>query len=791
MFTVDFLSGGNRINSISVSPSRPKIKIGRNTANDIVISSNVISGNHAFIELINSRLFLTDNGSTNGTFVNNQQVSPGQPIDITDQTVFLAGLTAIQVLVKSASSTGQPPRATNTSEDLTNLGERILEQLQSKATIIIGRSESVDVFINNTQISRNHSKITRIDNKYFIEDLGSINGTFVNGQRISGKIQIGSDDSIIIGRIRFTLGGLTIDISKEVAIKTIGLVKKFSNGKVGLHETNIEIQSNSLLAVMGPSGCGKSTLLKALNGESPGTSGTVYIGGQELNQNFDYLKMQIGYVPQDDIVHRELTVDESLWYAGKLRLPNYTDEQLKAKINQVLDELNIAHVRSNLVSAISGGQRKRVSIAVEILTDPLILFLDEPTSPLDPQTIEDFLLILKKLCEKGTTVIMVTHKPEDLVYMDQVIFMAEGGHICYYGKTNEYLGFFNVSDTVKVYSLLVKENKDRWVAKFQSKGSNPSTNSKSAAISKSSKVNYLSQYFWLTRRYLNIKFNDRTNSLIMVAQAPFIAAIICVLFTSISGGMPFLMAISSLWLGANNAAREIVSENAIFKRERMFNQGILTYIFSKITVLMLFSTVQSFLFVVILYFNFSGSSPELNNPLDATLWMMFISLVATLMGLLLSATVSTAEKVMSLVPIALIPQIMLAGVIAKISNSFIEFFSYISISRWATEGFNCIQEEVAIPKMVITNKDDVFVAPPNKGAEPIIGQAKNSRGELIDSTANAVTEVQRNYHSDYNDRFGDLAGTLELDTYMLGILGMIFFILIYISIRKKDTIQIN
>ncbi len=791
MFTVDFLSGGNRINSISVSPSRPKIKIGRNTANDIVISSNVISGNHAFIELINSRLFLTDNGSTNGTFVNNQQVSPGQPIDIIDKTVFLAGLTAVQVLVKSASSTGQPPRTTNTSEDLTNLGERILEQLQSKATIIIGRSESVDVFINNTQISRNHSKITRIDNKYFIEDLGSINGTFVNGQRISGKIQIGSDDSIIIGRIRFTLGGLTIDISKEVAIKTIGLVKKFSNGKVGLHETNIEIQSNSLLAVMGPSGCGKSTLLKALNGESPGTSGTVYIGGQELNQNFDYLKMQIGYVPQDDIVHRELTVDESLWYAGKLRLPNYTDEQLKAKINQVLDELNIAHVRSNLVSAISGGQRKRVSIAVEILTDPLILFLDEPTSPLDPQTIEDFLLILKKLCEKGTTVIMVTHKPEDLVYMDQVIFMAEGGHICYYGKTNEYLGFFNVSDTVKVYSLLVNENKDRWVAKFQSKGSNPSTNSKSAAISKNSKVNYLSQYFWLTRRYLNIKFNDRTNSLIMVAQAPFIAAIICVLFTSISGGMPFLMAISSLWLGANNAAREIVSENAIFKRERMFNQGILTYIFSKITVLMLFSTVQSFLFVVILYFNFSGSSPELNNPLDATLWMMFISLVATLMGLLLSATVSTAEKVMSLVPIALIPQIMLAGVIAKISNSFIEFFSYISISRWATEGFNCIQKEVAIPKMIITNKDDVFVAPPNKGAEPIIGQAKNSSGELIDSTANAVTEVQRNYHSDYNDRFGDLAGTLELDTYMLGILGIVFFILIYISIRKKDTIQIN
>lgn len=788
MYKVDFISSGTLIKSINVSPSLPKIKIGRNASNDLVISSSVISGNHAIIELSNNRLFIQDNGSTNGTFVNNQRINAGEPIDIIDKTVFLAGKIAIQISVKSATDQSHKPKA---NKDLTNIGERILKQLESKTAITIGRSETADIFIDNPLISRNHSEITKIDNMYFIEDLRSMNGTFVNGQKISGKRQIGSNDSVIIGRIRFSLGGLTIDISKEVAIKTIGLVKKFSNGKIGLQETNIEIQSNSLLAVMGPSGCGKSTLLKALNGESPGTSGTVYIGGQELNQNFDYLKMQIGYVPQDDIVHRELTVDESLWYAGKLRLPNFSDKQLTGKINQVLEQLNIDHVRSNLVSAISGGQRKRVSIAVEILSDPLILFLDEPTSPLDPQTIEDFLLILKKLSQNGTTVIMVTHKPEDLVYMDQVIFMAEGGHICYYGKTKEYLSFFDVTDTVKVYSLLVKESKDRWVAKYQSKGSNASTNSKSATISKSSKVNYFSQYFWLTRRYLNIKFNDRNNSLIMVGQAPFIAVIICVLFTSISGGMLFLMAISSLWLGANNAAREIVIENAIFKRERMFNQGILTYIFSKITVLMLFSSIQSFLFVTILYFYFSGSSPELNNPINVMLWMMFISLVATLMGLLLSATLSTAEKVMSVVPLALIPQIMLAGVITKISNTLVEFLSYISISRWATEGFNCLQEEVAIPKMVITNKDNVFVAPPNKAAEPIIGQAKDSSGELIDSTANAVTEVQRNYHSDYIDRFGDLAGTLELDIYILAILGMTFFILIYVSIRRKDTIEIN
>ena len=142
-------------------------------------------------------------------------------------------------------------------------------------------------------------------------------------------------------------------------------------------------------------------------------------------------------------------------------------------------------------------------------------------------------MILKKLSNKGTTVIMVTHKPEDLAYMDQVIFMAEGGDICYYGKANDYLNFFGVTDTVKVYSLLINENKDRWVKKFNTNPANVIKNAKNANILKGTRVNYFSQYYWLTRRYLNIKFNDQINSLILVGQAPFIALIICLLFNRI------------------------------------------------------------------------------------------------------------------------------------------------------------------------------------------------------------------------------------------------------------------
>lgn len=787
-YTISFYLGQDLVYEIN-SSSQNSITIGRNTSNVVVIQNSVVSGNHAEINLVDNQLYIKDLGSTNGTYVDHVKIPHGQSIPMGQKTISLSGVVTIQVRnsTEHRSFSGSQPQL---NHDISNIGTEIQQLLQQKGSVIFGRSEGADIKIDNNLVSRQHAKISSSGGQIFLEDLGSMNGTFVNGQRIKGRVQISSSDDIIIGRLRFSLTGSAVDISKEIAIKTIGLVKKFSNGKVGLHECNIEIPSNSLLAVMGPSGCGKSTLLKALNGESPGSSGQVYIGGQELNRYFDYLKMQIGYVPQDDIVHRELTVDQSLWYSGKLRLPQLTDQQLSAKINQVLDELNISHIRSNMVSNISGGQRKRVSIAVEILTDPLILFLDEPTSPLDPQTIEDFLSILRKLSQKGTTVVMVTHKPEDLAYMDQVIFMAEGGHICYYGKTNEYLQFFGVEDTVRVYSMLIDDKKDRWVAKYHSKPAQINTNTTNAKIYKSSRVDYLSQYFWLTKRYLNIKMNDKANSLIMLVQSPIIAIIIVMLFDSLSQGVTFLMAIASLWLGANNAAREIVSEGPIFKRERMFNQGLLTYIFSKITVLMLFSAVQSLMFVGILTVSFDSSTIPVKDPIIATLWMIFISLVATMMGLLLSATVSTAEKVMSLVPIALIPQIMLAGVLTKISSVLVEFMSYFSISRWATEGFNFIQKDITIPKYVIKNKDDVFVSPPNSPADPIIDQEMKD-GKGVDSIADAITQIQNNYDKEYSNRFGDLAGTIELDSYMLGSLAVLFFILIFVALRKKDTIQIK
>ena len=460
---------------------------------------------------------------------------------------------------------------------------------------------------------------------------------------------------------------------------------------------------------MGPSGCGKSTLLKALNGDSPPSHGRVTICGLELNENYDYIKTHIGYVPQDDIVHRELSVYKSLYYAAKLRLNDASETEINQKIDQVLNSLNITQLKESLVSKISGGQRKRVSIAVEILTDPLILFLDEPTSPLDPQTIEEFLQCLRKLADNGTTVIMVTHKPEDLDYMDSVIFMAEGGHLIYNGSTSGYMSYFSQDRVTQVYAELVKEKAGPWINRY--KLENPPSTQKPLPpqkIKSTAKINYLKQYYWLTARYFNIKLNDKVNSAFMIGQAPIIAILVIMIFDHIELAVPFLIAVSGVWFGANNAAREIVGEFPIYKRERMFNQDIIIYIFSKLTVLGAFASVQAIIFIVILYSKFSGGSVNVawENPIGTCLWMIYLSIAATMMGLFLSAVVNSTEKVMTLVPITLIPQILLAGVLSKISNAFVEVLSYITISRWGTHGFANLQEHMEVPNYIIVNTSD-------------------------------------------------------------------------------------
>jgi ABC-type multidrug transport system ATPase subunit/pSer/pThr/pTyr-binding forkhead associated (FHA) protein len=770
------------------------VVVGRSKDAQVSVNNNVVSGEHAQLLFdANGDLHVIDLNSTNGTFLNDRKLEPGVLYQIrTNDVLKLAGDKGVKLVFNPDDYEPVSKDRKSTSD---NTGDNnfsttnILEKFVSKRLIIVGRNPECDVFLGHQSISRQHASIEkRGPNDYVITDLNSTNGTFVNGRRVSGSMKIGPNDMINIGRFQLSLGGKVRDLSREVAIRTERIIKQFENGKIGLHECSFEIPAKSLLAVMGPSGCGKSTLLKALNGDSPPSSGRVFISGLELNENYDYLKTQIGYVPQDDIVHRELTVEQSLFYAAKLRLEHSDSNFIQQKIDQVIHDLKIQKIRNSLVGKISGGQRKRVSIAVEILTDPLVLFLDEPTSPLDPQTIEEFLGILKDLSDKGTTVIMVTHKPEDLNYMDSVIFMAEGGYIVFQGETDGYLKHFNVSDTIKVYSQLVDSDATKWINRHNQ--NHPPLGVMQAPKEKkdSRNANFFHQLFWLTVRYFNVKLNDRLNTLILIGQAPIIAGLICLIFNDITPAVPFLLAVSAVWFGTNNAAREIVGEAAIYKRERMFNQGILSYIVSKIAVLGTFAAIQSLLFTAIIAARYKDSDPQWADFSGAFLWMLSVSVAASLMGLLLSSIVSTTEKVMTLVPIALIPQIMLAGAIAPITSKGVEILSYFTLARWGNEGFCHVQEKVLVKMPYPVNLE---VADPNAiGIESQANQNEQATGKMHDVIVNSLDQLKDNFHISYEDNF-QMAYDFELDWLAIGILSLLFFVGIYIALKKKDSMKIR
>lgn len=732
------------------------LMIGSDSSCDIRISNNRVSRNHCQVIFSKENgLKIVDLNSSNGTYLNGIKLKAGNTysLNLKDQ-VQLAGVSGIIISVGSENTQSKG------LEDQKN----ILELFNNTDMIVVGRDSSCDLRINDTRISRRHASIKKITNdKFLLKDLDSLNGIYVNGSKVNGSRTISKKDNIFLGKYLLKIDGRAKDLSDELAISAIGIEKVYPNqkkGKKALHKMDISVPSRSLLAIMGPSGCGKSTLLKSLNGESPPTKGKVLIFNQDLISNYEYLKTQIGYVPQDDIVHKQLTVEQSLYFAAKLRIANINNDDINIKIDQILSELNISHIKKNLISDISGGQRKRVSIAIELLTDPMLLFLDEPTSPLDPQTIEDFLNILKKLSENGTTVIMVTHKPEDLDYMDEVIFMADnnGGKIVYYGDSTKYKDYFNVNNAVSVFSQISGGNSKKWVDKYSNPRPLSTTQDKEKILVNKSNQSSVGQFFWLTYRYFKIKTNDRVNTSIMLLQAPIIAALACLVFNEVTLSVLFIMAVSSVWFGSTNAAREIVGELPIYKRERMYNLRLIPYIFSKITVLSLFSIIQSFVFVYILYFNYGNSDYDLffNNPFSAFIWMSFLTISSTFLGLLLSAIFDTSEKVLAVVPIVLIPQIMLAGLVAKIGSKTVEFISYLTFTRWGIEGFGNIQGDL------VTDN------PLNK-------------------TSDAIVLLKNNFHESYSDNFNS-SGSLSLDFVAILCLVVTMFISLYLLLKSKDSI---
>ena len=527
------------------------INIGRDAENDIVIPEPIISGRHAQIVREGEHLIFihphpSREKTLNGLWYQGQRIRGDQPFrkQLVKGDIFRIGDEhGTLISLSYDDGAGIPTETLPQMQPIPLTGEKLT----------IGRVPGNTVVLDHPQVSAHHAVLQKVDGSYNIIDTNSSNHVYVNGQIATNQVLRGGDE-IRVGPYRLTFTGTELreyDESSHIRIDALRLKKVGNNHAILLNDISLVVPPRKFVALVGGSGAGKSTLMDALNGLRPAQEGTVLYNGVDYYRNLAAFSTQLGYVPQDDIVHRELTVERALYYAARLRLPSdFTREQISRRIDEVLEDVEMTERRNLLVSKLSGGQRKRVSIALELLANPSIFFLDEPTSGLDPGLDRKMMALLRRLADQGRTIILVTHATNNINACDYVCFLAQGGRLAYFGPPNEAKAFFGKTDFAEIYSTLepTKEQPDipaqaearflaspeysSYVARSLQDGLTRQIQPQSRRTiqpeakkghKRAKRGNAWSQFSLLSQRYLELLKNDTGNLLILLLQAPVIA----------------------------------------------------------------------------------------------------------------------------------------------------------------------------------------------------------------------------------------------------------------------------
>jgi len=536
------------------SLNKQTLNIGRDPENDIVISEPMVSGWHAQIVRDGSDLFFVHphplRGKTlNGVWYQGQRIRGDQQFrkQLVSGDIFRIGdENGTLVTLIYDDGAGIPTETLPEMKPIPLTGSKLT----------IGRVPDNTVVLNHPQVSAHHAELERVEGGYRVLDTNSTNHVYVNGQRVPDQL-LRTGDEIRIGPFLLVYTGTELrryDESNNIRIDALHLKKVGNNNVILLNDISLVIPPRKFVALVGGSGAGKSTLMDALNGLRPAHSGTVVYNGVDYYHNLAAFSTQLGYVPQDDIVHRDLTVERALYYAAKLRLPSdFTKEQIKWRIDEVLEDVDMTDRRNLLVSKLSGGQRKRISIALELLANPGVFFLDEPTSGLDPGLDRKMMTLLRRLADRGRTVILVTHATNNINACDSVCFLAQGGHLAYFGPPNEAKAYFEKADFAEIYStleptkdqpdipkraeerFLASQDYQRYVAEplregqaQQAQVQEKRTSERAAekTLKRVKRGSALSQFIILSRRYLELLKNDKGNLLILLLQAPIIGILL-------------------------------------------------------------------------------------------------------------------------------------------------------------------------------------------------------------------------------------------------------------------------
>ncbi|MFE7396422.1 FHA domain-containing protein [Streptomyces sp. NPDC057557] len=587
----------------------------------------------------------------------------------------------------------------------------------------IGRALENELVVSDLQVSRHHAEFHATpDGRFEIRDLGSHNGTYVNGQPLSksGSALIGPNDIVGVGHSTFRLVGDRLEEfvdTGEVSFSARHLTVTVDGGKQILKDVSFGVPEKSLIAVIGPSGSGKSTLLKALTGYRPANQGDVLYDNRNLYKQFAELRQRIGLVPQDDILHKELTVTKALKYAAKLRFPaDTTEAERQARILEVLAELKLDIHKDKKVTSLSGGQRKRVSVALELLTKPSLIFLDEPTSGLDPGMDRDVMQLLRGLADDGRTVLVVTHSVAELAVCDKLLVMAPGGSVAYFGPPEEALNFFGYTTWADVFSAFENYRDYDWAGRWRGSQHYQMYAADIDAVAAQSvhmpppqqmrppkPQSWSAQLWTLMRRYVSVIASDKGFMGLMVIL-PAVLGIVSVVipakfglappdppsrFNSAAGTIMLILAVGMCFSGAANSVRELIKERVIYERERATGLSRSAYLMSKVIVLGVITAIQGVIICGIGFATRELPAEGLVMPPAVEICLTIIALGFTSMmfGLVISSLVKTAEKTMPLLVMFAIVQVVFTGILFQVYGSpGLEQFAWLMPSRWAIAG---------------------------------------------------------------------------------------------------------
>jgi ABC-type multidrug transport system ATPase subunit len=611
----------------------------------------------------------------------------------------------------------------------------------SAGRIRLGRSRDNDVTVPDLLASRHHAEIYLHPNGGAeVVDLGTANGTFVNGQRVA-RAPISQRDVIAVGHHLFQLDGASLveyRDSGDVAFEAQSL-NVWAGTKQLMHDMTFRLPARSLLGVVGPSGAGKSTLLNALTGFRPADAGTVRYAGRDLYDEYDELRRRIGYVPQADPLHAQLTVKEALEYGAELRFPaDTTAEERRVRVEEVIGELGLTQHAETPVSRLSGGQKKRTSVALELLTRPSLLFLDEPTSGLDPANDKAVMDTLRTLAkgggagsadEQGRTVIVVTHSVLFLDRCDYVLVLSPGGYIAYFGPPEGALTYFHrtdFKDFVDTFRELEETPGEQMAARFR--GSDyyvpsamvaPLVRTAPPALPSIRQQPVSFQLSTLTRRYLKVIIADRSY-LRLIALFPILLGVIPRVIPAPHGlgvianrpngdaaKVLVVLMLCACFMGMANSVREIVKERDIYRRERTIGLSRTAYLGSKVVVLTGITAVQCVVFTLI---GLLGRTPPeaavLGSPLLECLVAIIVAALASMMiGLFISTLVDNADKTMPFLVLVTMAQLVLSGGLITVSNQIgLAQLSWLAPARWgfaataATDDLNVVEMLGRLPE---------------------------------------------------------------------------------------------